>query len=186
MSLRPSSGSPASCSGLMYSGVPTTSPVRVTFCASTFAAFAMPKSTTFTQSRPVAVPGDHDVVGLEVAMHDPHVVRHRQRLARLPRDLAARARGQRALRAQDVGERLALDELHREVDQPLGRLAEVVDPGDVRVVDPARVRRLAVEPADGVGVAAPCRGSSPSPRSCAPSSRARPGTPGPCRLRRAS
>ena len=52
MSLRPSSGSPAICSGLMYSGVPITSPVFVTFCASTPAAFAMPKSTTFTQSDP--------------------------------------------------------------------------------------------------------------------------------------
>ena len=52
VSLRPSSVSPASCSGLMYSGVPTTSPVLVTFWASLFAAFAIPKSTTFTQSVP--------------------------------------------------------------------------------------------------------------------------------------
>ena len=52
MSLFPSSLSPASCSGLMYSGVPTTSPVFVTFWFSAPAALAMPKSTTFTQSEP--------------------------------------------------------------------------------------------------------------------------------------
>jgi hypothetical protein len=52
MSERPSSLSPASCSGLMYSGVPTTRPVFVTFCASLELALAMPKSTTFTRSLP--------------------------------------------------------------------------------------------------------------------------------------
>jgi len=81
----------------------------------------------------VAVLPDHDVVGL-------------------PGDARGTQRGQRALRLDDVGERLAFHELHRQVDQPLGSLAEVIDPGDVRVVDPAGVRRLAVEAADRVGV----------------------------------
>ena len=101
MSLRPSSGSPAICSGLMYSGVPTTSPVRVTFCASMFAAFAMPKSTTFTRSAAVARAGDHDVVRLEVAVDDPHVVRHRERLARLPHDLGGALGRERAAALED-------------------------------------------------------------------------------------
>ena len=39
----------------MYSGVPMTSPVFVTFCASLEPAFAMPKSTTFTRSAPSRV-----------------------------------------------------------------------------------------------------------------------------------
>ena len=60
-----------------------------------------------------------------------------------------------------LGERLALDELHREVDQPVGRLAEVVDPRDVRVIDPAGVRRFAIEAADRVGVVHHRRDSSP-------------------------
>ena len=36
----------------MYSGVPTTMPVLVTFCASLELALAIPKSTTFTRSVP--------------------------------------------------------------------------------------------------------------------------------------
>ena len=36
----------------MYSGVPTTKPVFVTFCASLELALAIPKSTTFTRSEP--------------------------------------------------------------------------------------------------------------------------------------
>ena len=52
VSLRPSSLSPESCSGLMYSGVPTTMPVLVTFWPSSAPALAMPKSTTFTTSTP--------------------------------------------------------------------------------------------------------------------------------------
>ena len=53
MSLRPSSVSPDSCSGLMNSGVPMTSPVFVTFWVSSpVTAFAIPKSTTFTTSEP--------------------------------------------------------------------------------------------------------------------------------------
>ena len=44
-----------------------------------------------------------------------------------------------------VGERLPLDELHGEEDEPVARLAEVVDRADVRVGDPARLLRLAAE-----------------------------------------
>src|SRR6266540_2827642 len=102
MSLRPSSLSPDSCSGLMNSGVPTTMPVLVTFWVSSPpTALAIPKSTTFTMSTPSRP---------------------------------------RALPLEQVGERLPFDELHREVDQPVRRLAEIVDGADVRVRDAARVR----------------------------------------------
>ena len=54
-SVRWSSFSPASCSGLMYSGVPNETPAVVTVCEpapSRCTVFAIPKSTTFTQSVP--------------------------------------------------------------------------------------------------------------------------------------
>ena len=65
-------------------------------------------------------------------MDDPQLVRRLERARRLPRDLRRARRGERAERLAQLRERLALDELHREVDQPVRRLAEVVDAGDVR------------------------------------------------------
>src|SRR5690606_20984907 len=61
-------------------------------------------------------------------------------------------RRQRAARLDEIGERLALDELHREIDQAVGRLAEVIDAADVRVREPRRVARLAIEARDRVGI----------------------------------
>ena len=68
-------------------------------------------------------------------------------LGHLPRDVRRALRRQRARLLDELRERLAVDELHREIDQPVRRLAEVVDRRDVRVLDPARVRRLAIEAA---------------------------------------
>src|SRR6266699_3519618 len=116
MSLRPSTLSPASCSGLMNSGVPTTSPVLVTlWLSSPPTALAMPKSTTFTTSRPSR-------------------------------------RRERALPLHHSGERLSLDEFHREVDDAVARLAEVVDRADVGMGDSTRVRRFAIEARHGIRV----------------------------------
>ncbi|MGC4116727.1 MAG: hypothetical protein QM765_19630 [Myxococcales bacterium] len=59
-SLRASSGSPETCSGLMYKGVPTKSPRPVLFLSDAAerrasASLAMPKSTTLTKSSPSRV-----------------------------------------------------------------------------------------------------------------------------------
>ena len=71
---------------------------------------------------------------------------------------AARAAASAPCALDELRERLAVDELHREIDQPVRRLAEVVDRGDVRVLDPARVRRFAIEAADRVRRRAPSPG----------------------------
>jgi len=129
MSLRPSSLSPESCSGLMYSGVPTTSPVLVTFwpLSSPATAFAMPKSTTFHDVRAVPALDDHDVVGLDIAVHDGQIVGGGQCVGRLLQD-ARRADGrQGALALDDVRQGGTLDELHGEIDDAVGRFAEVID-----------------------------------------------------------
>ena len=52
------------------------------------------------------------------------------------------------LAREHVVERLALEQLHREVEPAVGRAAEVVDLDDVLVVDLGDRRRLAAEPLD--------------------------------------
>src|SRR6185437_5650689 len=61
-------------------------------------------------------------------------------------------RGERALLRDERGERRSVDELHRQVDQSIGRLAEIVDGGDVWMTDAARVGRFAIESADRIDV----------------------------------
>ena len=94
--------------------------------------------------------GDHDVVGLQVAVHDAHVVSDCKGISRLTNNLGRACRLERALLLDHLRERRTVHELHRQEDQPVRRLTEVVDARDVRVVDATRVRRLAVEPADGI------------------------------------
>ena len=45
----------------------------------------------------------------------------------LPRDLGRARRRERPFARDDRRQRLALDELHREIERAVGRLAEVVD-----------------------------------------------------------
>ena len=86
-------------------------------------------------------------------MDDAEVVGDVERLGALD-DHPRRPRERHGGRlVQQGGEALAVDQLHREVDQSLGRLTEVIDGADVRMADAARVRGLAIEAADGVRVA---------------------------------
>ncbi len=85
-------------------------------------------------------------------MHDADVVRRLERARHLLDDPRRTPRRQRALALEQRGERLPIHELHGEVDEAVRRLPEVVDRGDVRVRDLARVLRLAIEAHDGVGV----------------------------------
>ncbi len=85
-------------------------------------------------------------------MHDAEIVRGLQGVGHLAEDVHGARHLEGAFALQQVGERLAFDVLHREVDQPLGRFAEIVNRADVGVGDAARVGRLAVEPRHGIGV----------------------------------
>ena len=86
----------------------------------------MPKSQTFTMSfgSPVVVGAleDHDVLGLEVAVHDAHVVRDRERGERLHQDVRDARGRQRPVLAQDAVEAPPVEVLHRDVEQAVGLL----------------------------------------------------------------
>ena len=77
---------------------------------------------------------EHDVGRLEVAVQHALVVRGRQAGAQLPRDLDRLVRRQPADAAEQGGEVLAVDVLHRQEVLAVG-LADVVDAADVGVRD---------------------------------------------------
>ena len=92
----------------------------------------------------VAVGGDHDVLGLDVAVDDARLVGLLQPAPDLGGDLERAEEVE--LAALDEGlHRLARDELHRDVEA-LGPLAHVVHLGDRRVVHRRRRVRLLQEP----------------------------------------
>ena len=88
-----------------------------------------------------AVGRDHDVLGLEVAVHDPGGVRLREPVRHLGADVEDAAGCERVALGHQLAQRLAVDELHHDVGQP-GRLPDVVDRHDVRVAERGRRARL--------------------------------------------
>ena len=93
----------------------------------------------------LALVGDADVGGLDVAMVDPVAVRIAEPLADLPHDVELPFQGQGLALLDDLLEVGALDELHRDVGLA-AVLAQVVDGDDVAVAQPSRRLRLAQEP----------------------------------------
>jgi hypothetical protein len=92
---------------------------------------------------------EHDVVRLDVAVDQPALVRMLQRLEDRSGDGERPLRGEGAA-AEHVTERLALDERHRVVDEPLP-LAHEVDGQDVRVLQPGDGASLVLEPLQHAG-----------------------------------
>ena len=90
-----------------------------------------------------ARPVEKDVLGLDVPVHHPLVVRVLQRLADPRHDRQRFGRGEVAARHR-LPQRDALDELHHEVVEALA-VAEVIDADDVRVIQPRHRPRLAGE-----------------------------------------
>jgi hypothetical protein len=97
---------------------------------------------------------DHDVVGFEVAVDDAEVVGGLETVGALAEEVNGAGQGKRAGFLEHGGERLALHELHGEVDGAVFRLAEVVDRADVGVIDPAGVGGLAIETGNGLRIVA--------------------------------
>src|SRR2546425_5615371 len=87
------------------------------------------------------------VVGLDVAVHDPALVRVREGPGDLNEDLADFGRGERAARGEHARERLAAQELHDEVDDAAA-LADAVDRDDAGVLELGRGAGLALEALD--------------------------------------
>jgi hypothetical protein len=92
--------------------------------------------------------GDEQVRRLDVAMDDAPIVELGEGERRVVEDLRGlRLRQRRAGAVDAVARRLAADELHHQVVDP--EVAEdVVDPDEVRVVDPGRDARLLLEALD--------------------------------------
>ena len=131
----------------MYSSVPITEPAAVCV-APPSTERAMPKS--MISASPPSGTGssagllDHDVLGLEVAVDDALFVRGGETLRHLLRDRDHARQRQRVAAAQDLRQRLAFDERHRQVLDAVD-LAEVVNADDVLVGDLAREHQLALE-----------------------------------------
>ena len=79
-----------------------------------------------------AVPGDHQVLGLQVPVHDPARVGGGQALGDLGGDLE-RLLERRRSAVEQLAHGLSVDELHRDVGDAVGR-ADVVDRDDVGMV----------------------------------------------------
>ena len=102
----------------MYSGVPATKPVRVSFTSS--ATRARPKSVSLTRSLRRF---EQDVARLDVAVDQPLGVGGRQTLRRLHADADDLVSGSRFSRSQPLFQRFAGDELHHQVGQALASAA---------------------------------------------------------------
>jgi hypothetical protein len=85
------------------------------------------------------------VVGLEIAVHDAALVRVRQALRDVAREHDGARLAQAPLAREHVGEALAVHVLHGDVEQALGRLAEVEHAHDVAVREQAGRLGLALE-----------------------------------------
>ena len=97
-----------------------------------------------------AVLRDHEVLGLQVAVHDPGAVRFREAVGGLRGDAEERSRRQGAV-GQNLAQRSSLDELHRdELDAVRG--ADVVDRDEIRVVQRRGRARFLLEALQPLGV----------------------------------
>ena len=148
-------GGPGELLGRHVEGRPDRSPVRVRperSRGTRLATSDAPSAASFAEA-PIAareaevhdahraVAADQHVLGLEVAVDEPGGVRGREPRAGGDEDVEDLAQGARPL-GQPLGERPALDELHRDEDLAAER-ADVVHDDDVRVREPRHRLRLA-------------------------------------------
>ena len=115
---------------------------------------ATPRSMIFTR---VVVARDHQVLGTDVAVDDAGAMDGLESVQRLDHQAHRLARRERAARAQLLREVLAVDVLPDHVMRAVGERGEVVQRGDVRMLDLRRRARLAEEAVVRVGVAGDVR-----------------------------
>jgi hypothetical protein len=107
------------------------------------------------RARALAAPvGQKDVARAQVAVDVAHRVRLHERLAQLDQHVDGAIDLELALALDHVGQRLALEQLHGQVQPAVAGAPEVEDLDDVLVLDLADRGRLAAEALDGQVVAA--------------------------------
>ena len=106
---------------------PSTATTRAWCSRSSAPRHARPKSVTTTRISSSARGRlhEHDVVALEVPVHDPDAVRGREAVGHLTDDREGLRRGEPSISPELVGERLAVQQLHREEHDLAGFVAPV-------------------------------------------------------------
>jgi hypothetical protein len=97
--------------------------------------------------------GQHDVVGLDVEVDDPLLVRGAQRLAGHAQGRDRAVDGQVLVHLQHGAQAGPVDELHHVEDLPVGELAEVGHVANVRAADLRRRARLLAKTLNRLGIA---------------------------------
>ncbi len=100
------------------------------------------------EARPTPARGQEDVARAQIAMHVAHRVRLHQRLAELGQHVHDGPDGLRPGARQQVGQRLAVEQLHDQEQPAIRRAPEVVHLHDVIIVDLAHRGGLAAEALD--------------------------------------
>ena len=95
----------------------------------------------------VAVPIDHQVVGLDVPVDDPHLLREAEAVGRVVNDAQRVLDRNLAVALEPLLDRALVHELHR-VEVGVALVVDVIDLHDVGVVEPRRGARLGLEPRD--------------------------------------
>ena len=160
-SVRPSTARPLACSGDMYSSVPSEhaglGPVTRERLPRVEVAEGSGQHLGEAEVEDLQQPvgSDHQVLRLQVAVDDAGAVGPRQAVGELGAEVEQLGDGQRPAR-ETAPQRLALDVLHDHVvlARLAGRLADVVDLDDVRVVEGGGGAGLPVEPVQQLGIGA--------------------------------
>ena len=92
-----------------------------------------------------ALAGDHDVVGLEVAVDDAERVGGSQRLSNLISNVDNTINRQHAMVGDDARKRSSVDVFHRQKEQAVFGDAEIINRHGVRVIDATGHLRFALE-----------------------------------------
>ena len=107
--------------------------------------------------QPAVVP-EHDVVGLQIAVHDAPVVRGREGVRDRDRELQ-HPRSRKAAGRELAGQRVSLDQLHRQ-ERAVARFFHRVDGDDVRMVERGQGARLAAETLEPLRISGQRHGKS--------------------------
>ena len=113
--------------------------------ASFSTCLAIPKSSTQTRHVTVALAREEDVLGLQVAMHEPRGVRGFDRVEDGQHDRRSLGDRERPSALEPSSERLALEELHDEERRAVVAFLDLTQLDDVRVLHGGGRARLAQE-----------------------------------------